>query len=212
MAARSRPLSSLPAGEGSQQAQLKAGRRVAATLGKIADSGARSSGLREHGRLSGRWSAAQKPSGTRSPSGRKRLRAQGYWKQRILMHSGVRGSESSACRIQHLGLWRWVARTSARAAGEVGPEGEGLWLLSSSSHPQAQGDPKARPSPGASVSAAAPLAVATAALPRSWLFSEMTPQNSLLALGGPALAQEFWIPSRGCEASSLPGSGAGAAL
>lgn len=77
MAARSRPLSSLPAGEGAPQAQLKAGRRVAATQGKIAHSGARSSGLREHGRLSGRWSAAQKPSGTRSPSGRKRLRARG---------------------------------------------------------------------------------------------------------------------------------------
>ena len=170
MAAPSWPLSSLPAGEGSQQAQLKAGRRVAATQGKIADSGARSSGLREHGRLSERWSAAQKPSGTRSPSGLKRLRARGYWKQRVLMHSGVRGSESSACRIQHPGLCRWVARTSARAVGKVGPEGDGLWLLSSSSHPQAQGDPKARPSPGAPVSA-----VATAALPGSWLFSEMTP-------------------------------------
>ena len=101
MAAPPRPLSSLPAGEGSLPAQLKAGRRVAATQGKIADSGARSSGLREHGRLSGRWSVAQKPSGTRSP--------RWGWEQRVLMHSEVRGSESSACRIQHLGSgggWR----------------------------------------------------------------------------------------------------------
>ena len=166
MAARPRPLSSLPAREGSLQAQLKAGRRVAATQGKIADSGARSSGLREHGRLSGRWSVAQKPSGTRSP--------RWGWEQRVLMHSEGRGRESSACRIQHPGLWGWVARASARAGGELGPEGDGLRLLSSSSRPQAQGDPRARPNPGAPVSAAAPLGVATAALPGSWLFSAMS--------------------------------------
>lgn len=178
MAARPRPLSSLPAREGSLQAQLKAGRRVAATQGKISDSGARSSGLREHGRLSGRWSVAQKPSGTRSP--------RWGWEQRVLMHSEGRGRESSACRIQHPGLWGWVARASARAGGELGPEGDGLRLLSSSSRPQAQGDPRARPNPGAPVSAAAHLGVATAALPGSWLLSAMTPtQNSPLALGGP---------------------------
>lgn len=109
---------------------------------------------------------AQKPSGTRSP--------RWGWEQRVLMHSEVRGSESSACRIKHPGLWRWVARASARAGGEVGPEGDGLWLLSFSSRPQAQGDPRARPNPGAPVSAAAPLGVATAALPGSWLFSAMS--------------------------------------
>ena len=158
-----------------------------ATQGKIATLGARSSGLRAHRCLSGRWSAAQEPSGTRSPLGRTGLGARGEPGRAGTNTQGVPGSESSAHRIQHRGLGRWVARAPARAGGEVGPEGEGRWLLSFSSCPQAQGNSQARPSPGAPISGGR--AFGGRGLPPSlgsWLFSVVTPvQNSLPVLRGP---------------------------